>query len=247
MTGCREGQSLSQQEGEHTSALSHIPALTRVLTVHSCTPALTHTRAFMHTVHSHTCLRAHTLILTHMQALISGSWLHFWRFNSPPPRLRLSRKHFSGPRITPGSLQSHRSWTPLGKVKIASRLWVEDRDTISLEEVRRGLDSSPHSTHRLTAPVSPDLGFSGGRTTDRQRPRGGIRRSRCWETAMGSRAPRERGLWIWGEESCRMGILYGTDLDPFLGCWGRSCRGKGLFKLCCPHPQPPPGRPAASV
>lgn len=47
------------------------------------------------------------------------------------------------PTTSPGGLRSRRTWTLLGKATMTSRLWVEDRDTMSLEEVGRGLKSSP--------------------------------------------------------------------------------------------------------
>ena len=105
-TGCREGQSLAQQpRGTYKCTHSHTCTHTCVHT-HKCThhalmhtPALTHRCIHAHSaltyVHLHMCLRAHTLILTHVQVLISGSWLQFWRLN--PPRLHLSMRHFSRP------------------------------------------------------------------------------------------------------------------------------------------------------
>lgn len=62
----------------HTSALTmHTPALTH--STHRCI----HAHSALTYVHLHMCLRAHTLILTHVQVLISGSWLQFWRLNPP--------------------------------------------------------------------------------------------------------------------------------------------------------------------
>lgn len=122
------GSHWSSSQGEHTSALSHTHALTRVYTyAHMCV----HTQVHAHDTHTHThvylCNSAltqaptctYTLILTYVQVLISGTWLWFSRVN--PARLYLSMKHFSSPphnlpepglrvpRPAPGGLPSLRS------------------------------------------------------------------------------------------------------------------------------------------
>lgn len=160
------GRLRPRSQGPHTSAFTHLYAHvcshTHALTAHSCTHLSSHiptlrcicahgARTYVHT---HTCLHAHTLLLTHRHVLISGSWLPFG--GSSPPGLHLSMKHFSGPPYNlpeprscapPPPAPGLQSWTLLRESKMTSRLWVEDRDARSPEEVRRG----------LTTPFSPDL------------------------------------------------------------------------------------------
>lgn len=98
--GVARGSHWPSSQGERGSALSHTCTHTCVhMHSHRCTHPCSHTpphTAFMHIVHSRSCLHVHRLILTHVHVL-SGSWLQFWRFK--PPRLHLSVEHFSRPPI----------------------------------------------------------------------------------------------------------------------------------------------------
>lgn len=93
---------------------------------------------------------------------------------------------------------------------MTSRLWVEDRDARSLDEVRRG----------LTTPVSPDLeSVEAGSQTGR----GPVVASESTHT--GSGTPRKGvlvdvGFGVKYHAGWEL-ILYLTGLDPFQGVSGR--------------------------
>ena len=193
---------------------------------------------------TYTCAFPHTHSLSHTGTFLSqevGS-----RFGgSSPPRLHLSMKHLSGPPYNlpearpcappppaPG-LPSRSSWTLLRESKMTSRLWVEDRDARSLEEVRRG----------LTTPVSPDLeSVEAGSQTGR----GPMVASESIHTGRQPRGVGPRGReswWMWDLESSTMqdGNSLFDGLGSFSGGVGReAAEERGLSNQCCPHPHPHP-------
>lgn len=126
---------------------------------HRCTHPCSHTpphTAFMHIVHSRSCLHVHRLILTHVHVL-SGSWLQFWRFK--PPRLHLSVEHFSrSPHTLPepeAVCPMTSSWSPTTTQELGAAwqcqgglgLWVEGREATGLR-VQEGTEQLAfhHST-----------------------------------------------------------------------------------------------------
>lgn len=136
----------------HTHVHSHV--CTHTLTqVHSHMYSPTHTHTCIYAVVcSHKCLRAHTLILTYMQVLISGTWLWFSRVNPPKATsLRESVLHPpQPPRAQAVCSMTSTWWLAKSQELDASwqgqdgfRLWVESREATGLEEVRRGAEQLP--------------------------------------------------------------------------------------------------------
>lgn len=95
--------------------------------------------------------------------------------------------------------------------------------------------------------VSPDLRLRGCRITDKQMPRGSIRKYRHWKTAMGSRTSKGEspgGPGIWGEKSCRIGILCVTDLGPLQGMGRGGAEERSCPNCVVPSPSLPVTSPA---